>query len=711
VKTPCSHRPIAAIWLSACGRGCELRRGFFKALVSICLILCPELLGLFSTGCAGIGQSVQLGSTVLVKMPIEDPISGGGGGGWQFRHVLEAPKDIERRGEWYVAWNDRQPMNSGVFRPYWNGLFSRAPEIADAAHDAFGVYPVLIEPNSTFVGIVAKQPPEPRPGEIVHSAYGAGVRLVRNKGPTPVWPDGRKADLQHPGEFVIDPTWYLDDEHSELAAARRRFKRPGEGISIGHLDNGLDGRHSAAPFNLVRGDIQANAVGLLEYAEAKTRQAHPMPPPPPELTGATHGLGTIGILAGSWVSLDETKIRGGRIKGYDGWLGGAPFARIIPVRVAPWVFSVNTAELAYAIDYASRVKGADIITMSHGGAPTQAWVDAVNAAYERGTAMFAAESDFFSIMPEPFRPNGIILPASPVYPAGFRRVLGVTGVTADHRSYARNSLLRLLRSPFALFQWMARGSYGADGTSTVFYRPNRKPDPSETWRQGQLRPYPIAAYSPNVPWLSVRQVNGVRIADGVDLDGGGTSAATPQVAAAAALWLQKHRVEFSGNEWRHWQKAEATYYALLKSADRRGKAAPDVYLGAGLLRANEALNLAYSDFKRAKRPPGHMDPDNVPEGSLWFEPAPNDYFDGARSLYGLLGLHTLRYVDPTKRALLKQTARTGETRLAALQRLYYNMMLLREWHGGDIPTKGRDEDLYWRRAEVKAQHAQQKIRP
>src|SRR5205823_10177264 len=127
-------------------------------------------------------------------------------------------------------------------------------------------------------------------------------------------------------------------------------------------------------------------------------------------------------------------------------------------------------------------------------APTQAWVDAINAAYERGTAMFAAESDFFSVMPDPFPPNGIIIPASPVYPAGFCRVIGVTGVTADHRSYGRNTLSRLLKSPSAFLRWMSRGSYGADGTSTVVFRSSRKPDPSQTWRQGQLRPYPIAAY-------------------------------------------------------------------------------------------------------------------------------------------------------------------------------------------------------------------------
>jgi subtilisin family serine protease len=109
------------------------------------------------------------------------------------------------------------------------------------------------------------------------------------------------------------------------------------------------------------------------------------------------------------------------------------------------VFSIGTAELAYGIDYASRVRHADVITISHGGAPTQAWVDAVNAAYERGTAMFAAEGDFFSAMPDPLPPNGIIISASPMYPAAFRRVLGVTGVTADYHSYGRNTLGAILK--------------------------------------------------------------------------------------------------------------------------------------------------------------------------------------------------------------------------------------------------------------------------
>ena len=38
----------------------------------------------------------------------------------------------------------------------------------------------------------------------------------------------------------------------------------------------------------------------------------------------------------------------------------------------------------------------------------------------------------------------------------------------------------------------------------------------------------------------------------------------------------------------------------------------------------------------------------------------------------------------------------------ALARLYFNMMLVREWHGGDIPQKGREEEMYVERARRKA---------
>lgn len=655
-----------------------------RSTVKLMLATCISTL---CAGCAGVGDSLKLQNTVLVKVPLKEPIAKGSGHGWEFRHVLQAPNGFWRDGQWYVAWNSKDPLSSNALTPYWRSVFRRAPEISDATFIAFKQYPILIEPNRTFTKAVSKQGADAG-GKPVTTVPSGSQTLQVGKSPSPAWPQVRTADGK------IDPLWYLGDNYTELASARREVGAPrnGKRIRIGHLDNGYDERQAGLPRHLVKTDYHANAVGLLKLAQGLTNERVA-----PGETAASHGTGTLGILAGGRVSIHDPKGKvadpGAATGGID--LGGAPEAEVIPVRVAPWVASFNTAEMAYSIDYASRVQKCDVISMSHGGAPTQAWVDAVNAAYERGTAMFAAESDFFSLMGNPFKPNGILLPASPVYPAAFRRVIGVTGVTAEGSSYGRNSYWRLLLAPWKIASWAARGSYGADGTSSVSYRPDRKPDPSQSFRQGTRRPHPIAAYSPNIAWLAARQEGKQRLADGVDLDGGGTSASTPQVAAAAALWLQKHRGEFkSEEEWRSWKKAEAVYYALLKTADPQGRSDADPYLGAGVLKAHRALAISYADAQRARKP----DPEAVPPpGSLYFDITRDDYFDGARSALSFFGLQTLKHVRLRDRAELWQQPLPKETREDALTRLYYNLGLLREWHGGDLPEK-RDQARYWERA-------------
>ncbi len=672
------------------------------------------------TGCGNLGDTLRLRRTVLVKVPIEKPIPNASTrNGWEFRHVLEAPKDRANRGQWYVAWNNRAPIESTKSSQFWRMLFARAPEIAGAVKSAFGEYPLLIEPNLSFRSRPAMAPMKDEPGRFRDMRLGAGVRLEPNLPRSKAWPVGRVADEKDRTNSAVDPMWHFGDAHSEFTKAHKRIPRPGDGIKIGHLDNGFDARHPATPMNLERGEWRANAVGLLDYAQGNAGR-----PPAPEDSGGSHGMGTVGILAGNWVAFDAQEVKGERYKSYYGWLGGAPYAKVVPVRVAPWVVSFGTGELAYAIDHASRVRGCDVLTMSHGGSPTQAWVDAVNAAYDRGTAMFAAESDFFSLAFNPIKPRGFILPASPVYPAGFRRVIGVTGATSDQHSYARNSLGRLLGNLREFRNWAFRGSYGADGTNTSLLRPSDDPDPSSIRWLGKLRPHPIAAYAPNVPWLSLRKnKDGMPVADGVDLDGSGTSAATPQVAAAAALWLQKNRAELIRRGWwNDWHKAETVYHALLYSADRGGRKKPDNYLGAGLLKADRALDVTLAEIESHTRPKkGVKDPAG---DSLYFDPkhrAPRDYFDGVRSLPGLLGVRFGGEVPIGRRATLRQNETAAATQPEAMQRLYYNMLLLRSWHSGGVPrkddrkdgkiTRERDESRYWERAGRMAADAGAKARP
>ena len=92
----------------------------------------------------------------------------------------------------------------------------------------------------------------------------------------------------------------------------------------------------------------------------------------------------------------------------------------------------------------------------------------------------------------------------------------------------------------------------------------------------------LSAWTPNVPWARFG------CPATVDQNGGGTSSATPQIAAAAALWLHAHRQALTGHNG--WQRVEAARDALFRAATSRGGAS-DEHLGRGILRADRALAL------------------------------------------------------------------------------------------------------------------------
>ncbi|MFN7942457.1 MAG: S8 family serine peptidase [Thermoanaerobaculia bacterium] len=242
------------------------------------------------------------------------------------------------------------------------------------------------------------------------------------------------------------------------------------------------------------------------------------------LDNSGHGTGTIGILAGQAV--------GGAIA-----LGGAPDAEILPLRVSNSVIHLWTSAFARALEYAV-AQGCDVVSASLGGLPSRAWNDAVDAAYEAGVLLVAAAGDCLS-------PQG--LPTHHVvYPARYHRAIAACGVMANYRPYYH----------------LTTGIEGSWG-------------PASSMIQA------LSAYTPNIPWAKL----GCPTA--IDRDGEGTSAATPQIAAAAALWIEKYKSTLP----RDWRRVEAVKFALFSSAAQPGPGFAE-YLGNGTLAARQALDVA-----------------------------------------------------------------------------------------------------------------------
>jgi hypothetical protein len=246
------------------------------------------------------------------------------------------------------------------------------------------------------------------------------------------------------------------------------------------------------------------------------------------LTNLGHGCGTLSLLAG------------GAVQGVP--LGGAPFLEVIPIRVANSVVLFRNSAIAQALDYVHGLfhdptRRAHVVTMSMGGLASQAWAEAVNALYDLGVFMVMAAGNNYGNLPT----------RQIVYPARFKRVIAACGVMANGR-------------PYADLPWTTMaGNYGPASKMLTA----------------------LAAFTPNTPWARL----GCRTL--VDHDGRGTSAATPQIAAAAALWIQKHK-----SEWEQypqgWMRVEAVRKALYDSA-LFPNADQQPYLGRGSLRANNAL--------------------------------------------------------------------------------------------------------------------------
>lgn len=339
------------------------------------------------------------------------------------------------------------------------------------------------------------------------------------------------------GEFA----WHLGDAYSQLKSAREAASG-GSVVRIAHLDTGFDPNHVVVPPNL-RADLQRNFLD-----DQAGNDAHD-PGKTGLLKNPGHGTGTLSILAGGKFRFKAE----GYPNGFNDFIGGAPNAEIIPVRVGKSVIQLYTSNIASGINYAAELCSKEstrihVMSMSMGGLASQAWADAVNKAYETGIVYVCAAGNNYSAglfgIPTRFI----------VYPARFRRVIAACGVMANASPY------------YGLPLGTMQGNWGpASKMATA-----------------------ISAYTPNIPWAELGCANIV------DMDGQGTSAATPQVAAAAALYLQKHGTDIFNLEKypEPWMRVEVVRDALFSSASKSADGGSAEKLGNGLLQAARALNIA-----------------------------------------------------------------------------------------------------------------------
>jgi len=348
------------------------------------------------------------------------------------------------------------------------------------------------------------------------TGLGADNAACKLNEPDPEWPVGNTL------------AWHLGDDFSQLRSARNKAGAPTKPIvRIGHLDTGYDVSHITNPKFLDPNGLQRNFVeGGKNAADPAKRGA---------LRNPGHGTGTLSILAGNILQgMQDPRLNLGD------YLGGAPFAEIVPVRIANSVVHFFTSAMARGIDYLVAPGDSpnpklrcDVISISMGGLPSWAWAEAVNRAYEAGVCIVAAAGNNMGGLPTRHL----------VYPARFSRVIAACGIMADGSAYFKARSRKM------------QGNFGPPSAMSAA----------------------MAAYTPNIPWAELG------CSKLVDLDGAGTSSATPQIAAAAALWLQYHNPKPK----EPWMRVEAVRNALFSSAKKESTK----YFGNGVLRAADALQV------------------------------------------------------------------------------------------------------------------------
>ena len=358
---------------------------------------------------------------------------------------------------------------------------------------------------------------------------------------------GKKVDSDsfdpdwHPKKNVV---WHLGDNFSQLKAAREAVADLPHTIRIAHLDTGYNKTHTVLPDSAKLNPLQRSFIEGETSNDAHDRYV--------KGTGRMpgHGTGTLALLAGKTVKMttDEGE--------FNDFLGGAPFADVVSLRISPTVILLKTSAFAEALNYATELSRTEtpihVLSMSMGGAPSKAWTAAVNRAYEAGITMVTAAGNNYNGVPT----------RHVIYPARYERVIAACGVTNDFKPYFSKKL----------------------GEMAGCFGPERHMNAA------------LAAFTPNTPWA-------YGDASAIDFAGAGTSSATPQIAAAAAIYYRKNFDALNALE--SWKRVEAIRYALFKSASKKNGKPLNSYkndFGNGVLRAFDALQIPVHN-ERPKTPP------------------------------------------------------------------------------------------------------------
>jgi len=350
-------------------------------------------------------------------------------------------------------------------------------------------------------------------------------------------------EFNSPNRFI----WHLDDDHTQLLRAREMVypelnlgTKPDfdKQVSVAHIDTGHLVGSPILPENLQPGisvHIKDGQVfeGANDYDKIFSIAEQ-----------QAHGNATLALLAGGKVDISGLFI---------GYFGAIPFAKVFSVKISETVAILSGDNFASAVDYAIKQK-CDVITMSMAGIPSKVMADAVNRAYEAGIVIVSAASNSFA------KGLGQLLPKQTLYPARFDRVIGAVGAAINHAPYLIEYHQQRTRAAGGLFMQTCFGPEEALATS-------------------------LAAYTPNITWFNGDHNKTEPL---FIFTGGGTSSATPQIAAAAALYIQKYRSRIEKLAGPNkWKKAEIVRQALFQSA--RKIAEYEKIYGNGILRAADAI--------------------------------------------------------------------------------------------------------------------------